>query len=754
MGVLTPPQEIIYNDPSRFRVIVAGRRFGKALEVSTPIPTPSGFRAISEIAVGDFVYSPQGLPIEVVDTSGVFSPEKAYRLYFSDGTEVVCDSSHEWFTYTKLDRKYIPRGKSKPSVKTTQDIVDTLTHNGESNHAVEVASPISGESSTLSIDPYVFGQWLGDGTSRCAQITTGDDLEDYFTSAGYTLEERASSGKAKTYQISHKVRGHFVKALEEILSRVGGKFTKDIPEAYLFSSEADRLALLQGLMDSDGYAAKSLNQCEFTSMSEVLASKVRTLVASLGMKPTLKTYPATLNGEVVGTKYRVFFHANRPVFRLKRKLSRLALNKKQTNYSRFRYITGFEEVKGVEVCCIQVDSDDHLYLATESFISTHNSVLSLNEILRALQVAPDQHVYYIAPYLKMARGIMWPMLMEAIPRHMIAHQDKNDLSVTLKGFNSTIHLCGADNPDSLRGITINFLVADEIQDIPLEVIDMILRPAMGTTMADGIYIGTPKGKGNNTAYQLYLRGKTLPDWKSWHFTTEEGGNVPREEIESARQTMTKKQFDQEYLASFTTMLGRVYYAFDMDDTVRGDIVDNGDEIHIGMDFNVGKMCAVCCQVDDGKVYVFDEIVLMDSNTREMCVEIARRFPNRKITVYPDASGKSRKTSANAGQSDFSIITSEFGFGLQSPPKNPPVADRVNSLNSMLQAADGTRKLFVSKTCKEVIMCLDGQVYKEGTNAPDKQGELDHMNDALGYFINYKFSLIKREVKMLTLDWTY
>lgn len=143
---------------------------------------------------------------------------------------------------------------------------------------------------------------------------------------------------------------------------------------------------------------------------------------------------------------------------------------------------------------------------------------------------------------------MWPMLMEAIPRHMIAHQDKNDLSVTLKGFNSTIHLCGADNPDSLRGITINFLVADEIQDIPLEVIDMILRPAMGTTMADGIYIGTPKGKGNNTAYQLYLRGKTLPDWKSWHFTTEEGGNVPREEIESARQTMTKKQFDQEYLA--------------------------------------------------------------------------------------------------------------------------------------------------------------------------------------------------------------
>lgn len=206
--------------------------------------------------------------------------------------------------------------------------------------------------------------------------------------------------------------------------------------------------------------------------------------------------------------------------------------------------------------------------------------------------------------------------------------------------------------------------------------------------------------------------------------------------------------------SFITMLGRVYYAFDMDDTVRGDIVDNGDEIHIGMDFNVGKMCAVCCQVDDGKVYVFDEIVLMDSNTREMCVEIARRFPNRKVTVYPDASGKSRKTSANAGQSDFSIITSEFGFGLQSPPKNPPVADRVNSLNSMLQAADGTRKLFVSKTCKEVIMCLDGQVYKEGTNAPDKQGELDHMNDALGYFINYKFSLIKREVKMLTLDWTY
>lgn len=357
------------------------------------------------------------------------------------------------------------------------------------------------------------------------------------------------------------------------------------------------------------------------------------------------------------------------------------------------------------------------------------SVLCLNELIRAAQTGYNLDVYYVAPYLKMAKGILWPMLKAAIPQSHIKYKNEQELLIELKQYNSRIHLVGADNPDSLRGITVSFLVADEIQDIDLQVLDTILLPAMSDQKADGIYIGTPKGKGNNTAYQLYLRGKTVKGWKSWQFTTADGGNVDPEEIEAAKSVMSAKQFEQEFLASFISMQGRVYYNFDITDTLDGSIFDRGLPLHVGLDFNVGKMCAVVCQEFMGKVEVIDEFVLVDSNTREMCQAIKHRYPDRNITIYPDPSGKARKTSSNAGQTDFSIIRDkEFGFEfhLLAKNKHPAVADRVNNVNAMLMSADGTRKLKVSPKAVEVVKCLDGQVYKDGTNQPDKDGGLDHM----------------------------
>ena len=717
---LTKPQHEIFTDPTRFRVIVAGRRFGKALEVDTEIPTPNGFVKIKDISVGDFVYSPNGQAIKVVSHSGIFVPEKAYKLYFSDGSSIICDSNHEWFTYTKLDRKYLARGKANPSVKTTQEIVDTIKHNGESNHAIPVANAVENGNKNLPIDPYIFGQWLGDGTSR----------------------------------------GEFIENLTKVLDRHNGKFTKEIPSIYQFSSYEQRLALLQGLMDSDGHATKKLNQCEFTSSSEKLAKDVNSLVCSLGMKPTIREYNSKIGGRVVGKRYRVFFHATVPCFRLDRKLVRLKLDKPSTNYSKFRYITSYEEVYDVEVCCIQVDSDDHLYLASENYIATHNSILCLNELTRAAQVAKNQSVYYVAPTLKMARRILWPLLKAAIPKQNISSKNEQDMAITLKGYNSTIFLCGADNEDSLRGISISFLVVDEMQDIPISTIDMILRPAMGDQMADGVFIGTPKGKGDNTAYLLYLRGKNpnFPDWESWHYTTAEGGNVSEEEIAAAKAVMSAKAFQQEYEASFITMQGRVYHAFDIEKNVSLDVVDRGGDIHIGMDFNVSPMTAVIGQkVGKNKLEIFDEISIQDSNTEEICSEIKARYPNRRITIYPDASGDGRSTKAPIGQTDHTIMKDPkygFCFSVVAPAKNPPIVDRVNDVNAILCSADGERNLLINPKCENLIKCLDGQTYKEGTSIPDKSQGLDHANDALGYLVSSQFSIIKRSVTILTLDYTY
>jgi len=225
------------------------------------------------------------------------------------------------------------------------------------------------------------------------------------------------------------------------------------------------------------------------------------------------------------------------------------------------------------------------------------------------------------------------------------------------------------------------------------------------------------------------------------FTTAEGGNVPQSELEAAKVDLPESVYKQEYLASFEMLSNRVYSYFDRTQNV-AHTEDHGRELLIGMDFNVCPMTAVvACKVAD-QLHVIDEIELMNSNTEEMCTEIKARYPKRRITVYPDPAGNARKTSATVGQTDFSIIR-KYGFGLIAPKKHPLVVDRINNVQSMLKNADDQRRLFIHPKCTELIRCLDGLTYKDGTSQPDKTLGLDHMTDALGYMVCEVFPMNKK-----------
>ena len=405
------------------------------------------------------------------------------------------------------------------------------------------------------------------------------------------------------------------------------------------------------------------------------------------------------------------------------------------------------------------------------------TLVAVNELIRAAQAGPNKLVWYLAPTYKMAKGILWRMLKDALSEKgisvsvstKIVDTNETELTATLTQSGSRIVLRGCENEDDLRGYSLNFVVFDEVQDISMEVIDTIVRPAMGDKMAHGLYIGTPKGMGDNTIYRLYLRGTTEPDWESWVFTTEQGGNMPIAEIESAKRVVSLTKFKQEYLASFEAVQGRVLYNFDAVEsvgkyiydysteppTVTGcEIFDNGTDLHIGMDFNVAKMTAVAgikVNIAGQKgLHVIKDFVIENANTRLMCETIKEAFPGRKITVYPDPSGRARKTSAEVGQTDFAIIR-EFGFRLIAPSRAPLIVDSVNDLNALLKNAVGDRLLLVHPDCREVIRCLDGLLYKEGTSQPDKDSGLDHMVDGLRYLVSSQFSSIRRTMKITKLD---
>lgn len=184
--------------------------------------------------------------------------------------------------------------------------------------------------------------------------------------------------------------------------------------------------------------------------------------------------------------------------------------------------------------------------------------------------------------------------------------------------------------------------------------------------------------------------------------------------------------------------GRIYKNFG-DDNVRRDVEDLGGTILVGMDFNVDPMTAVLGSKAGDELHVWDEAVINNGNTEEMVAEIARRYPGRDICVYPDPSGQARKTSAPAGQTDFTIIR-DAGMRLRAPSKAPPVVDRINEVNALACDGDERRKLLVHPRCKTLITALNGHAYKEGTSQPDKTMGLDHPTDALGYLVHYEFPI--------------
>jgi deoxycytidine triphosphate deaminase len=300
---------------------LAARLEGKALALDTPIPTPGGWRTMGDLRRGDLVFDQAGEPCRVVATSEVLLGRPCREVCFSDGHRIVADLQHEWLACDKNARDH-HRGRAR--IVTTAQIEAKLRVRGEWNYQVPLAGPVRYPERALPIDPY---------------MRTGRYLPDA--------------------------------SLNSTLRALGLLGHKHVSSAYLTASVGQRTALLQGLMDSDGFA-DTYGRCEFTSTSEPLADGVVELAASLGFRPVKTKDRAALYGIDHGPRYRVRYSPDRPVFRLSRKLARLRIGMR---HHRFRAIVDVRTVADVPVRCIQVDAPTGLFLAGRGFIPTHNSSL-------------------------------------------------------------------------------------------------------------------------------------------------------------------------------------------------------------------------------------------------------------------------------------------------------------------------------------------------------------------------------------------
>lgn len=391
----------------------------------------------------------------------------------------------------------------------------------------------------------------------------------------------------------------------------------------------------------------------------------------------------------------------------------------------------------------QVYQDDTRFQVVVAGRRFGKTTLSVMRLLKIATRKKNAQVWYVAPTYGMAREIVWQKLKRAIPVQWVAGVHETLLKITLKN-GSVISLKGADRPDTLRGVGLDYIVLDEFQDMRKGVWDEVLRPTLATTGGGALFIGTPKSF--NHFHKLYERGqrqrnRKKPEWRSWQFPTIMSPFVPTAEIAQAREDLDPRTFRQEFEATFETMSGRVYYPFDRQKHVGKYPFNPSLPIWIGQDFNIDPMSSAIMQPQpNGEIWVVDELVLFNSNVTEVCDVLEQRYWRylKQIELFPDPAGSSR--SHARGESALDIFRAR-GFGrIYYRKKHPFVQDRVNAVNAKLYSANGQVTLRVNDTCRNVIEAFEQVIYKEGSTEIDKSLNKEHVADGLGYCIEYRYPI--------------
>jgi len=399
------------------------------------------------------------------------------------------------------------------------------------------------------------------------------------------------------------------------------------------------------------------------------------------------------------------------------------------------------------------DSRFRILVAGRRFGKTY---LAMVELCRSAW-GRDKLAWYVAPSYKQAKRIVWKPLKQMTRPYWASKPNESDLRIELVT-GGAICLRGADNYDSLRGDGLDFVILDEYASIAQEAWTEVLRPALADKQGRALFIGTPRGY--NHFYDLYQAVQGQPHWSTFQFTTEEGGNVPKAELESATHELDERTYRQEFQASFENLTsGIVYYAFDRAGNIGPVQYDRRLPLFWSLDFNINPMCSVIGQRDGEWVHVLDEIALPDSNTLAACKEFLERskgwiassqLPIR-LDVYGDATGDARRSSAS--RTDWQLVREfvsryrdRYQTHFQVGSSNPPVRDRLNCMNARLRNQAGFRRLLIDPRCKELIQDLERVHWKtdasgNALNDVDKSDPArTHASDALGYMIARAFPL--------------
>lgn len=369
------------------------------------------------------------------------------------------------------------------------------------------------------------------------------------------------------------------------------------------------------------------------------------------------------------------------------------------------------------------------------------TTLALFKILLSAQ-NPQTRYFYLSPTYRQSKMVAWEMLVNMIPKQLIAKKNEVELIVGLTN-GSTIELKGADNPDSLRGVGLDGVVLDEFAQINPSMWSEIIRPALTDRKGWALFIGTPKGK--NHFFDLYMN---TPETDRCLLKASQTGILDAEELESARKEMNRDEFNQEFECDFLYFSGQIYKEFKPEKHVlkNYDIMRNWDQ-GVAIDHGqVNPTAALFYAVDyDDRIIIFDEYYqagnTVSTNVKNINELIAKNdYKVNGAILDPSAFAKNRSKDNVL----YSVADEYADANLVCIPGQNDVLAGINRVKEYFQ----NDRLFILARCENTIKELESYRWKDkrlvDSNLPEEPLKVnDHAVDALRYIINSRPAPSKR-----------
>jgi hypothetical protein len=377
-------------------------------------------------------------------------------------------------------------------------------------------------------------------------------------------------------------------------------------------------------------------------------------------------------------------------------------------------------------------------------------------IWRALRLKlayPKQNVAYYLPTYDLVARMLYPRFAETLHQlGLSARINKQANTIEIDDFGLIIART-MDSPERIVAYEVADSIVDELDtlkpDKAREVWNKIIgrnrqKKADGTLNTVGV-VTTPEGfrfvydrwkKNPGPGYRL-IKASTMSN----------AANLPEGYIQSLKDSYPSNLLAAYLDGEFVNLTsGSVYPEFDRTLNGSTETIQPSEPLHIGQDFNVGKMASVVFVLRNGEPHAVDELSgILD--TPALIAVIKSRYVGHSILVYPDASGGARK-SQNASESDLALLRAAR-FQVLCNPSNPAVKDRVLAMNQLIHS-EGKRRLRVNvDKCPVFVESLEKQAYDKN-GEPSKDGDLDHPNDAAGYFVSYRYPVKGRGMQRIAI----